>query len=44
MPALMGAQYVGSITVKAIMRLVGTIGGALLGIWLVGDYASTPAE
>jgi uncharacterized membrane protein YccC len=40
---LMGAQYVGSITVKAIMRLVGTIGGALLGIWLVGDYASTPA-
>jgi uncharacterized membrane protein YccC len=40
---LMGARYVGSITVKAIMRLVGTIGGALLGIWLVGDYASTPA-
>jgi uncharacterized membrane protein YccC len=40
---LMGAQYVGSIAVKAIMRLVGTIGGALLGIWLVGDYASTPA-
>jgi hypothetical protein len=25
------------------MRLVGTIGGALLGIWLVGDYVSTPA-
>ena len=40
---LMGARYVGSITVKAIMRVVGTIGGALLGIWLVGDYASTPA-
>jgi len=28
---LMGARYVGSITVKAIMRVVGTIGGALLG-------------
>jgi len=40
---LMGARYVGSITVKAIMRVVGTIGGALLGIWLVGDYTSTPA-
>jgi uncharacterized membrane protein YccC len=40
---LMGARYVGSITVKAIMRVVGTIGGALLGIWLIGDYASTPA-
>ena len=25
------------------MRVVGTIGGALLGIWLAGDYASTPA-
>ena len=40
---LMGARYVGSITVKAIMRVVGTIGGALVGIWLIGDYASTPA-
>ena len=25
------------------MRVVGTIGGALLGIWLAGDYTSTPA-
>ncbi len=40
---LMGARYVGSITIKAIMRIVGTIGGALLGIWLIGDYASTRA-
>ena len=38
-----GSHYVGSITVKAIMRVLGTIGGALLGIWLVGDYTSTPA-
>ena len=40
---MMGSHYVGSITVKAIMRVLGTIGGALMGIWLVGDYASTPA-
>jgi uncharacterized membrane protein YccC len=40
---MMGSHYVGSIAVKAIMRVVGTIGGALVGIWLVGDYVSTPA-
>ena len=40
---LMSAQFVGSITVKAIMRVIGTIVGALVGIWLVGDYTSTPA-
>ena len=40
---MMGSHYVGSITVKAIMRVLGTIGGALVGIWLAGDYASTPA-
>jgi uncharacterized membrane protein YccC len=40
---MMGSHYVGSITVKGIMRVLGTIGGALMGIWLVGDYVSTPA-
>src|SRR6201985_2037682 len=40
---LMGARFVGSITFKAIMRVIGTIAGALVGIWLVGDYTSTPA-
>jgi uncharacterized membrane protein YccC len=40
---MMGSHYVGSIAVKAIMRVLGTIGGALMGIWLVGDYTSTPA-
>src|ERR1700736_5927173 len=40
---LMSGQFVGSITVKAIMRVTGTIAGALVGIWLVGDYTSTPA-
>jgi uncharacterized membrane protein YccC len=39
---MMGSHYVGSITVKGIMRVLGTIGGALMGIWLVGDYVSTP--
>src|SRR6266404_7630930 len=40
---LMSAQFVGSIAVKAIMRVIGTIAGALVGVWLVGDYTSTPA-
>ena len=40
---MMNSHYVGSVTLKAILRVVGTIGGALLGVWLVGDYASTPA-
>jgi uncharacterized membrane protein YccC len=40
---LMSARFVGSIAVKAIMRVIGTIGGALVGVWLVGDYTSTPA-
>jgi uncharacterized membrane protein YccC len=39
---MMSSTYVGSIAVKAIMRVLGTIGGALIGIWLVGNYASTP--
>jgi hypothetical protein len=38
----MSAQFVGSISVKAIMRVIRTIAGALVGIWLVGDYTSTP--
>src|ERR1700731_106484 len=40
---LMSAQFVGSIAFKAIMRAIGTIVGALVGIWLVGDYTSTPS-
>src|ERR1700736_5358289 len=40
---LMSARCVGSIAVKAIMRVIGTIAGALVGVWLVGDYTSTPA-
>jgi len=40
---MMSSQYVGSIAVKAIMRVAGTIVGAVIGVWLVGNYASTPA-
>src|SRR6059058_5971616 len=39
---MMTVPYVGSITIKAIMRVVGTIAGSLIGIWLVGDFTSTP--
>ena len=39
---MMNSHYVGSAALKAILRCVGTIGGALLGVWLVGTYASSP--
>src|SRR5271165_5392861 len=41
--ALMTQQFVGAFAFKAIMRVTGTIAGALIGIWLVGDCTSTPA-
>jgi uncharacterized membrane protein YccC len=40
---LMDAQYVGALAFKASMRMIGTIVGALIGVWLASDYASTPA-
>src|ERR1700751_3327228 len=40
--SMMSVPYVGSITILAITQVAGTIAGALVGIWLVGDYASTP--
>jgi uncharacterized membrane protein YccC len=40
---LMTQQFVGAFAFRAIMRVAGTIAGALVGIWLVGDYTSTPA-
>ena len=40
---LMTHSIVGAFAFKAIMRVTGTIAGALVGIWLVGDYTSTPA-
>ena len=40
---LMLPKYVGASAVKACMRALGTIVGALVGIWLVGNFTSTPA-
>ena len=39
---VMSVPYVGSISILAITQVVGTIAGALVGVWLVGDYASNP--
>src|ERR1700733_3317209 len=39
---MMTGQYGGSIAVKAILRVVGTLGGAIIGVCLVGDYTSAP--
>ncbi len=36
------AQYVGAIAEKSILRIVGTMIGALLGVWLIGDHGSDP--
>ncbi|MDD5201258.1 MAG: FUSC family protein [Terrimicrobiaceae bacterium] len=40
---LMMAQYVGAIAEKAVLRAVGTVAGATIGILLVGNFASDPA-
>src|ERR1700719_4827593 len=39
---MMNSHYVGSTSLKAILRCVGTIAGAYLGVWLVGSYTSSP--
>ncbi|HEX4200650.1 MAG TPA: FUSC family protein, partial [Chthoniobacterales bacterium] len=39
---LMDAKYVGALAFKASMRITGTIVGAIIGVWLASDYASTP--
>jgi p-hydroxybenzoic acid efflux pump subunit AaeB len=40
---LLNAQFVGAFAFKATMRVAGTIVGAIVGVWLASDYASTPA-
>ena len=40
---LMSAQFVGAFAFKAVMRIAGTLVGAVVGVWLATDYASTPA-
>ena len=39
---MMNSQFVGSTALKAMLRCVGTIAGALLGVWLAGNYTSSP--
>jgi hypothetical protein len=39
---MMTTQYTGSLAVKALLRTVGTVAGAIVGVWLVGSYTSTP--
>lgn len=39
---LMDAKYVGALALKASMRITGTIVGAIIGVWLASDFASTP--
>ena len=39
---LMSPQFVGSIAFKGLLRVTGTAAGALVGVWLVSDYTSTP--
>jgi p-hydroxybenzoic acid efflux pump subunit AaeB len=39
---MMNSHFVGSTSLKAILRCVGTIAGAFLGVWLVGTYTSSP--
>jgi uncharacterized membrane protein YccC len=40
---LMSGQFVGAFAFKGMMRMVGTVAGAIVGVWLVSDYISTPA-
>ena len=40
---LMNAQFAGAVAFKGLMRVTGTAAGALVGVWLASDYASTPA-
>jgi uncharacterized membrane protein YccC len=41
---MMNSHFVGSTSLKAMLRCVGTIGGAFMGVWLVGDYTSSPVR
>jgi hypothetical protein len=39
---MMNSQHVGAISIKVILRVVGTIIGATLGVWLIGSYDTSP--
>src|ERR1700751_1193211 len=36
------SQFVGSMALKAVMRVTGTIGGAIIGVWLLGGQPFEP--
>jgi uncharacterized membrane protein YccC len=39
---MMNSHYVGATSIKAINRVIGTVAGALLGVWVVGNYSTAP--
>ena len=39
---LMIPRYVGSIALKSLLRMIGTLVGGVVGVWLVSDYTSSP--
>src|SRR5215831_10968472 len=41
---MMNSHFVGSTSHKAMLRCVGTIAGGFTGVWLVGDYTSSPVR
>jgi uncharacterized membrane protein YccC len=40
---MMNSHYVGATAIKAILRVEGTIIGAVIAVWLIGTYATTPS-
>jgi p-hydroxybenzoic acid efflux pump subunit AaeB len=39
---LMNGKFVGAFALKAVMRLTGTVAGAVVGVWLASDYTNSP--
>lgn len=39
---LMNGKYVGAFDLKSVMRFMGTVAGAVVGVWLASDYTNTP--
>jgi fusaric acid resistance family protein len=39
---MMNSHYVGATSIKAINRVIGTVAGAVLGVWVVGTYSTAP--
>ena len=41
---LANTYYVGAVASRAVMRSLGTVCGALIGVWAVGDFGNDPAR